>query len=38
VHAGRLRWILPESIGRVVQVDDITEAEVMAALAHIRRP
>jgi len=38
VHAGRLRWILPEAIGRVVQVDDITEAEVMAALAHIRRP
>ena len=36
VRAGRLRWILPEAIGRVTQVDDVTEAEVDAALAHIR--
>jgi 3-dehydroquinate synthetase/shikimate kinase len=36
VKAGRLRWILPEAIGRVTQVDDVTEAEVDAALAHIR--
>lgn len=38
VRAGRLRWILPEAIGRVTQVDDVTEAEVDAALAHIREP
>jgi len=38
VHAGRLRWILPEAIGRVRQVDDITDAEIAAALAHIRIP
>lgn len=38
VHAGRLRWILPEAIGRVTQVDDVTEAEVAAALEHISLP
>lgn len=36
VRAGRLRWILPEAIGRVAQVDDVTEAEITAALEHIR--
>ena len=33
---GRIRWILPAAIGRVEQVDDVTPAEVAAALAHIQ--
>lgn len=36
VRAGRLRWILPEDIGTVQIVDDVTPAEIGAALAHIQ--
>lgn len=36
MRAGRIRWILPEAIGAVVQMDDITEAEVDAALTTIQ--
>lgn len=32
---GRQRWILPLDIGTVVDVDDVTEAELEAAIAHI---
>jgi 3-dehydroquinate synthetase/shikimate kinase len=32
---GRQRWILPMDIGTVVDVDDISEAELDAAIAHI---
>ncbi len=32
---GRQRWILPMDIGSVVDVDDVTEAELDAAIAHI---
>jgi shikimate kinase / 3-dehydroquinate synthase len=32
---GRQRWILPLDVGRVVQVDDVTDAELEAALAAI---
>ena len=32
---GRQRWILPMAIGNVVDVDDVTEAELDAAIAHI---
>jgi 3-dehydroquinate synthetase/shikimate kinase len=32
---GRQRWILPMDIGTVVDVDDVTEAELDAAIAHI---
>ena len=35
-RGGRLRWILPMEIGRVVEVDDVTEAEVTAALKVIQ--
>ncbi len=34
---GRQRWILPLDIGRVIDVDDVSEAELDAAIAHIRR-
>lgn len=33
--AGRQRWILPMSIGRVAEVDDVTDAELRRALAAI---
>ncbi|MGD8485404.1 MAG: 3-dehydroquinate synthase, partial [Chloroflexota bacterium] len=33
---GRQRWILPLDIGTVVEVDDISEAELDAAIDHIR--
>jgi 3-dehydroquinate synthetase len=33
---GRQRWILPMEIGRVVEVDDVTDAEVERALGAIR--
>jgi 3-dehydroquinate synthetase len=32
---GRQRWILPMAIGIVIDVDDVTEAELDAAIAHI---
>lgn len=32
---GRQRWILPMDIGTVVDVDDVTEPELDAAIAHI---
>jgi 3-dehydroquinate synthetase len=35
-HRGRQRWILPMEIGRVVEVDDVTEAELSTALRAIR--
>jgi 3-dehydroquinate synthetase len=34
-HKGRQRWILPMAIGTVAEVDDVTEAELDAALAVI---
>ena len=34
-RAGRLRWILPMSIGRVTEVDDVTDAELGRALRAI---
>ncbi len=34
-HAGRQRWILPMEIGRVIEADDVTDAEVEAALSAI---
>jgi shikimate kinase/3-dehydroquinate synthase len=35
-HRGRQRWILPLAVGHVVEVDDVTDAEIDAALAVIR--
>jgi len=35
-RAGRLRWILPMEIGRVMEVDDVTGAAVARALERIR--
>ena len=32
---GRQRWILPMAIGHVIDVDDITEAELDGAITHI---
>ena len=32
---GRQRWILPMDIGRVIDVDDVSEAELDEAIAHI---
>jgi len=34
-HGGRQRWILPMEIGRVIEVDDVTEAELERALRTI---
>lgn len=34
-RAGRQRWILPMAIGTAVEVDDVTDAELDAALASI---
>jgi len=34
-HAGRLWFVLPEAVGRVIQTDDVTDDEVRAALAHL---
>nr|MBA2631990.1 3-dehydroquinate synthase [Chloroflexota bacterium] len=34
-HAGRQRWILPMEVGRVIEVDDVTDAEVGRALRVI---
>ncbi len=36
-HAGRQRWILPMEIGRVSEVDDVTDAEIDARAADDRR-
>ena len=32
---GRQRWILPMAVGTVIDVDDVSEAELDAAIAHI---
>jgi 3-dehydroquinate synthetase len=34
-HKGRQRWILPMAIGRVIEVDDVTDGELNAALRRI---
>jgi len=34
-EAGRLRFVLPEAVGRVRQTDDVSEEEIRAALAHL---
>ena len=34
-HAGRQRWILPMEIGRVVEADDVTDAELELGLRTI---
>jgi 3-dehydroquinate synthase len=33
IRAGSLRWVLPAGLGDTVIADDVTEAEVRAALA-----
>ena len=33
IRAGSLRWVLPVTLGETVIADDVTEAEVRAALA-----
>ena len=35
-HQGRQRWILPMAVGRVEEADDVTDAELEAALRVIR--
>ncbi len=35
-RAGRQRWILPMEIGRVIEADDVTDAELTSALRTIR--
>ncbi len=37
-HEGRGRWILPMEVGRVVEVDDVTDRELNAALRRIAAP
>ena len=34
-HRGRQRWIMPMAVGTVIEVDDVSEAEVRLALATI---
>ena len=34
-HAGRQRWIVPMAVGRVVEVDDVSDAELDRALRRI---
>ena len=34
-HAGRQRWIVPMEVGRVIEVDDVTDAELELALRTI---
>jgi 3-dehydroquinate synthetase len=34
-RAGRQRWIMPMEIGRVLEVDDVTDAELERALRAI---
>jgi 3-dehydroquinate synthetase len=36
-HRGRQRWILPMEVGRVEEVDDVTDAELQRALRVISR-
>ena len=33
IRAGSLRWVLPVALGETVIADDVTEAEIRAALA-----
>jgi 3-dehydroquinate synthetase len=35
-HRGRQRWLLPAGIGQVVEVDDVTDAELARAMARVR--
>ncbi len=35
---GRLRWILPMAVGRVTEVDDVSETELAHAMATISAP
>jgi 3-dehydroquinate synthetase/shikimate kinase len=35
-HRGRQRWLLPAGIGQVVEVDDVSEAELTRAMATVR--
>jgi len=34
-HAGRQRWLLPMEVGRVVEVDDVTELELARAIERV---
>lgn len=34
-HKGRQRWILPMAVGRMQEVDDVTDEELDRAMAHI---
>jgi 3-dehydroquinate synthetase len=34
-HEGRQRWILPMDVGRVIEVEDVTDAELKRALRAI---
>jgi 3-dehydroquinate synthetase len=34
-EAGRLRFVLPEAIGRTTEADDVTDAEVRDALLSL---
>ena len=34
-HKGRQRWILPMGVGRMEEADDISDAELAAAMRHI---
>ena len=36
-HKGRQRWILPMAVGRMLEVDDVTEDELERALRHIHQ-
>ena len=35
-HRGRQRWVLPMGVGRTEEADDISEAELDLAIAHIQ--
>jgi 3-dehydroquinate synthetase len=32
---GRQRWILPMAVGRMLEVDDVTDEELAGAMRHI---
>ena len=34
-HRGRQRWVLPMAVGRTEEADDVSEAELDRAIAHI---
>ena len=34
-HKGRQRWILPMAVGRMQEVDDVTDDELDRAMRHI---